>query len=72
MKVTLLIAQPCPTPYDPVDYSLPVSSVMGFSRHENWRGLPCLPPGNRPHLRIEPGLLYCRLIFYNLSHEGCP
>ena len=27
---------------------------MGFSREEYWSGLPCLPPGYRPHPRIEP------------------
>ena len=27
---------------------------MGFSRQEYWSGLPCPPPGNFPHPRIEP------------------
>ena len=27
---------------------------MGFSRQEYWSGLPCPPPGNLPHPRIEP------------------
>ena len=27
---------------------------MGFFRHERWRGLPFLPPGNLPDLRIKP------------------
>ena len=26
---------------------------MGFSRQEYWSGLPCPPPGDHPHLRIE-------------------
>ena len=28
---------------------------MGFSRQEYWSGLPCPPPGDLPHPRIEPG-----------------
>ena len=27
---------------------------MGFSRQEYWSGLPCPPPGDPPHPRIEP------------------
>ena len=27
---------------------------MGFSRQEYWSGLPCPPPGDLPHLGIEP------------------
>ena len=30
---------------------------MGFSRQENWNGLPCPPPGDLPYPRIEPGSL---------------
>ena len=30
---------------------------MGFSRQDYWRGLPCLPPGDPPDLRIEPSSL---------------
>ena len=29
----------------------------GFSRQEYWSGLPCSPPGNLPHPRIDPGSL---------------
>ena len=35
-----LIAQSCPTLCDPIAYSPPGSSVMGFSRQEYWSGLP--------------------------------
>ena len=31
---------------DPIDGSLPSSSIMGFSRQEYWSGLPFLPPGD--------------------------
>ena len=45
-------AQPCSM--DPKDYSLPGSSVHGFSRQEYWSGFPFLPPGDLPHSGIEP------------------
>ena len=35
----------------------------GFSRQEYWSGLPCPPPGDRPHPGIEPGLPHCRRFF---------
>ena len=41
--------QSCSTLCDPINCSLPGSS-MGFSRD----GLPCPPPGNFPHSRIQP------------------
>ena len=49
-----------PTLYDPMDCSLPGSSLsMGFSRQEYWSGLPCLPPGDFPDPGIEPtSLMY--------------
>ena len=40
---------------------------MGFSRQEHWRGLPSLSPGDLPNPGIEPGLLPCRRILYQLS-----
>ena len=39
---------------DPVDCSLPSSSVMGFSRQEFWSGLPFPPSGDLPNPGIEP------------------
>ena len=30
---------------------------MGFSRQENWRVLPCLPPGDLPNPEIQPASL---------------
>ena len=33
------VAQSCPTLSDPMDYSLPGSSVHGFSRQEYWSGV---------------------------------
>ena len=34
------VAQSCPTLSDPMDCSLPGSSVHGFSRQEYWSGVP--------------------------------
>ena len=39
---------------DPMDYSLPGSSVMGFPREEYWSGLPFHPPGDLLDPGIEP------------------
>ena len=38
------VAQSCPTPSDPMDCSLPGSSVHGFSRQEYWSGVPLPSP----------------------------
>ena len=42
---------------------------MGFPRQEHWSGLPFPSPRDLPDLGIETGLLYCRHIFYGLSHQ---
>ena len=34
------VAQSCPTLHDPMDCSLPGSSIHGFSRQEYWSGVP--------------------------------
>ena len=34
-----------PTPRDPMDSAPPGSSLLGFSRQEDWSGLPCPSPG---------------------------
>ena len=38
------VAQSCPTLSDPMDWSLPGSSVHGFSRQEYWSGVPLPSP----------------------------
>ena len=45
---------------------------MGFSRQEQWSGLPFPPPGDLPDPRIEPGSPALQLILYHLSHQGSP
>ena len=49
-----MCAQSCPALCEAMDCSPPGSSVLGFSRQEYWRGLPCPPPGDRPNPGIEP------------------
>ena len=49
-----LVAQLCPTLYDPVNCSPPGSSVHGIlSRQEYWSRLPCPPPEDLPNPGIE-------------------
>ena len=49
--------QSCQTLCDPMDCSLPGSSVQGLSRQEYWGGLQCPPPGHLPNQGSNPGLL---------------
>ena len=46
--------QSCLILCNPMDCSLPGSSVHGISQQEYWSGLPFPPPGDLPHPGIEP------------------
>ena len=48
-----LVAPSCLTLCDPMDHSLPASSVRGVSRQEYWSRLPFLPPRDLP----DPGIM---------------
>ena len=73
MSVLCLVAQLCLTLWDPVDCSLPGSSVHGeFCRQEYWNGLPSPPQGIFPTQGSNPGLSHYRWILYHLSHQGSP
>ena len=50
----IFIVWSCLTLCDPMDYSLPGSSVHGISRQEYWSGLPFPPPGDLSNPGIEP------------------
>ena len=50
-------AQLYPTLCDPMDHSLPGSSVHEISRQEYWSGLPFPPLGDLPNPGIEPASL---------------
>ena len=54
-EVELLVAQPCLTLCDPMDYRPPGSSVHGILRQEYWSGLLLPSPGDLPNPRIELG-----------------
>ena len=67
--VTLLGPALC----DPMDCSLPGSSVYGDSSGKNtWVGCYALLQGIFPTQRSNPGLPHCRRILYSLSHQGSP
>ena len=72
-NVVCSIAQSCLTLFDPMDCSLPGSSVHGgFSRQEYWNGCHTLLQEIFPTQGLNPGLLHCRQILYPLSHQGSP
>ena len=69
----LLFSQLCPTLCNPMDYSLPGSSVHRISQQEYWSGLPFPSPGDLPGSGIK---LDCLVSLYGqadslpLSHQG--
>ena len=54
----------------PMDCSPPSSFVHGFQRQEYWSGLPHPPPGDLPHLGIEPCLLLWQADSFPLNNQG--
>ena len=68
-----LVAQLCPTLCDPTGYSPPGSSVHWDSPGKN-TGVGCLAllQGFFPTQGLNLGLLHCRQILYDLSHQGSP
>ena len=65
-----VVAKSCPTPVTPRTVALLASLTIGFSRREYWRGLPFPSLGDLPTQELNPGLLHCRQILYQLSYEG--
>ena len=73
LTVLCLVNQSCSTLWDPMDCSLPGSSVHGDSPGKNTRvGCHALLQGIFPTQGLNPGLLHYRQILYCLSHEGSP
>ena len=66
-----LVSQLCPTLFDPMDYSLPGSSIHGNSPGKN-TGVGChlLLQGIFPTQGSNPGLPHCRQMLYRLSPPG--
>ena len=58
------VTLPCLTLYDPMDWSLPGSSVE-FSRLESWCGLPFSSPGPRDQTQVSCVSLIGRQILYH-------
>ena len=71
--VLCLVAQSCLTLWDPVDCSLPGSSVLGDSLGKN-TGVNCraLLQGIFPTQGSNPGVPHCGGILYRLNHQGSP
>ena len=72
VKVKVLVTQSCLILWDPMDHSLPGSSIHGFSREEYWRGLPFPSPGDLPNPGIEPRFPALQTDSLPLSHQGSP
>ena len=68
----MIVAQSCPTLCDPMDRSLPGSSVHGIPQERilEWVAIPFSRGSS--DLGIEPGPLHYRQILYCLSHQGSP
>ena len=72
-EVKVLVAQFCPSLCDPMDCSLPDSSIHEILQARIWewvaifysRGV-FLTQGS------NPGLFYCKWILCHLSHQGLP
>ena len=74
-----MLTQSCPILCDPMDCSLPSSSVHGIFPGKNTEvGCHFLLQGDFLNQGSKPGLLYCgslllcRQIMYSLSHQGSP
>ena len=69
--VKVKVAQSCPTLCDPMDCSLPGSSVHGIlqARIQEWVASHSLLQGIFPAQGSNPGLLHCRRILDCLSHQ---
>ena len=63
-------AQLCLTLCDPMDCSLPVSSVRDSPGKNTGMGCHILLQGMFPTRGLNPGLPHCRQILHRLSHQG--
>ena len=71
-SVPCLVTQSCPTLCNPMDYSLPGSSVHGDSPGKN-TGVGChVLQGIFQTQGLNKSLLHCRRILYRLNHQGSP
>ena len=70
-KLEKKVAQSCLTVSNPMDCSLPGSSVLGIlqARILEWVAM-LSSRGSSQTQGLNPGLLHCRRILYCLSHQG--
>ena len=70
-----LVAKSCPILYNPLDSSLPGSSVRGISQQEDLSGLPFPSPGDLPQsrdrTRIQKHILRTKLTAF-VPKPACP
>ena len=69
-KNTSEVTQSCPTLCNPMDCSLPGSSVHGIFQARVLVWVAIFFPGYLPNQGLNPGLLHCRQTHYHLSHQG--
>ena len=74
-KPRVLVSVSCPALDEPMDCSpvgSPVHGIFQVRLLEPCNGQPFPSSGDLPNPGMNLGLLYCRLIFYHLSHQGSP
>ena len=66
-----LVAQSCPTPCDPMEWSPPGSSVHGIlqARILEWVAI-SFSRGSSPTQGLNLSLLHCRQILYHVNHQA--
>ena len=74
MATLVKVSQLCPALCNPVDCSLPSSSVQGIlqARILEWVAVPFSKGSSQPRDRTQAGLPHCCWILYQLSHKGSP
>ena len=68
--VLCLVTRLCLTLRPPWTAARQAPPSMRFSRQGNWSGLHFLLQGIFPTQGLNPGLLHCRWILYQLGHQG--
>ena len=68
----MLISQSCPTLCDSMDCSPPGSSIVEYSKHEYWSGLPSPPTGDLSDSGIRPEPLALTGEFFTTESTGKP
>ena len=71
-QVKVKVTQSCLTVCDPMDYSLPGSSVHGIFQTRYWIGLPFPSPGDLPNSGIKPWPPVLQVGFLSSEPSGKP